>query len=123
MPSLFQLNTNVGEHWKAEDESRWEEIKKLIRIDLELDVELAKGLWALLEDYANIFVRNKGELGCCIIGEHMIDIQGVFCVQDFSKQVVLLGRNTSESIDPNTDASREDETYHLGIHLQGHIAN
>jgi len=74
MPSLFQLNTNVGGQQKAEDESRWEKIRKLIKLDLKLDVELAKGLWALLEDYADVFAWNKGELGCCIIGEHTIDI-------------------------------------------------
>jgi hypothetical protein len=74
MPSLFQLNTNVGGQWKVEDESMWEEIRKLIKVDLELDVELAMGLWALLENYVNIFAWNNGELGCCIIGERTIDI-------------------------------------------------
>jgi hypothetical protein len=55
MPSLFQLNTNVVGQHRAKNESRWEEIRKLIKVDLELDVELVKGLRALLEDYVNIF--------------------------------------------------------------------
>lgn len=74
MPSLFQLNTNVVGQHRVENESRWEEIRKLIKVDLKLDVELVKGLWALLEDYVNIFTWNKRVLGCCIIREHMIDI-------------------------------------------------
>jgi hypothetical protein len=74
MPSLFQLNTNVGGQQRANDESRLEEITKLIKVDLELDVELTKGLWAMLEDYAYFFAWNKGELCCCIIGEPTIDI-------------------------------------------------
>jgi hypothetical protein len=29
-----------------------------------------------LEDFKDVFVWHKGELGCCIIGEHAIDTQG-----------------------------------------------
>jgi hypothetical protein len=74
MPSLFQLNTNVVGQHRADNEFRWEEIRKLIKVALELDVELMKGLQVLLEDYVNIFAWNKGEPDCCIIGEHTIDI-------------------------------------------------
>jgi hypothetical protein len=70
---MFQFNTNVEEQWRIEDGSRWEEIKKLIKVDLKLDATLAKELWDLLENYANVFAWNKGELGCCVIGEHIID--------------------------------------------------
>jgi len=42
---------------------------------------------------------------------------------NFSEQVVILGRNRGELTNPNTSAYGEDETYHLGIHLQGHTAN
>ncbi len=78
MPSLFQLNINVGGQQREKDESKWEETRKPIKVDLELDVELIKGLWTLLEDYADVFAWNERELGCCMIGEHMIDIQGFF---------------------------------------------
>jgi len=78
---MFQFNTNVEEQWRIEDGSRWEEIKKLIKVDLKLDATLAKELWDLLENYANVFAWNKGELGSCVIGEHIIDTQGALHVK------------------------------------------
>ncbi len=33
-------------------------------------------LWATFEKYKDVFAWNKGELGCCTIGEHNIDTQG-----------------------------------------------
>ncbi len=33
-------------------------------------------LWGILERYQDVFAWNKGELGCCTIGEHSIDTQG-----------------------------------------------
>jgi hypothetical protein len=32
--------------------------------------------WRVLERYQDVFVWNKGELGCCIIGENFVDTQG-----------------------------------------------
>ncbi len=34
-----------------------------------------EGLWTLLEDFKDVFAWHKGELWCCIIGEHVIDTQ------------------------------------------------
>jgi hypothetical protein len=33
-------------------------------------------LWCILEQYQYVFAWNKGELGCCDVGEHQIDTQG-----------------------------------------------
>jgi hypothetical protein len=73
---MFQFDTNVEEEWRTKDGSRWEKIKKLIKVDLELDAALAKELWDLLENYADVFAWNKGELGCCVIREHIVDTHG-----------------------------------------------
>jgi len=68
------LGDNEGQRMNPSG-TKWEEIRKPIKVDVELNhVELVKGLWALLEDYADSFAWNKRELGCCIIGEHTIDI-------------------------------------------------
>jgi hypothetical protein len=41
-----------------------------------LDEEGQQQLWGILEWYQDVFAWNKGELGCCTIGEHCIDTQG-----------------------------------------------
>jgi len=41
-----------------------------------LEEEKRKELWRVLERYQNVFAWNKGELGCCTIGEHFVDTQG-----------------------------------------------
>jgi putative transposase len=41
-----------------------------------LEEEKRKQLWQVLERYQDIFAWNKGELGCCTIGEHFVDTQG-----------------------------------------------
>jgi hypothetical protein len=33
-------------------------------------------LWGVLERYRDVFAWNKGEFGCCTVGEHSIDTQG-----------------------------------------------
>ncbi len=33
-------------------------------------------LWHLLKCFQDVFSWNKGELGCCIIGEHAVDTKG-----------------------------------------------
>jgi hypothetical protein len=55
---------------------RWEEISQRIRIDHNLDEEKKQQLWEMLGNYQDVFAWNKGELGCCTIGEHSIDMQG-----------------------------------------------
>jgi hypothetical protein len=55
---------------------RSREIRQRIRIDTGLDDEGQQQLWGILERYQDVFAWNKGELGCCTIGEHCIDTQG-----------------------------------------------
>jgi hypothetical protein len=55
---------------------RWGEICKKIRIDPHLEKGMEQQLWSVLERYQDVFAWNKGELGCCTIGEHIIDTQG-----------------------------------------------
>jgi hypothetical protein len=57
-------------------EHRWKEICQRIRIDTELDDGGQQQIWGMLEQYQDVFAWNKGELGCCTIGEHCIDTQG-----------------------------------------------
>jgi hypothetical protein len=57
-------------------DNRWREICQQIRIDTSLDEEGQQQLWKILERYQDIFAWNKGELGCCTIGEHFVDMQG-----------------------------------------------
>ncbi len=57
------------------DEKR-DEIQSKIKFDPALNENKAEELWTLLEDFKDVFVWHKGELGCCTIGEHAIDTQG-----------------------------------------------
>jgi hypothetical protein len=61
---------------KRKMNTRWEEICQKIRVDHNLDEEKRQQLWKVLEHYQDVFVWNKGELGCCTIGEHFVDTQG-----------------------------------------------
>jgi hypothetical protein len=56
--------------------TRWKEICEQIRIDADLGEIGQQQLWGILERYQDVFAWNKGELGCCTIGEHSIDTQG-----------------------------------------------
>ncbi len=56
--------------------TRWEEISQKIRIDHNLGEEKKQQLWKMLDNYQDVFAWNKGELGCCTVGEHFIDTQG-----------------------------------------------
>jgi len=58
------------------EETRWGEICKKIQIDPHLEKGMEQQLWSVLERYQDVFAWNKGELGCCTIGEHIIDTQG-----------------------------------------------
>jgi hypothetical protein len=55
---------------------RWKEICQKIRVDLNLDEEKEQQLWKMLKCYQDVFIWNKGELGCCTIGVHAVDTQG-----------------------------------------------
>jgi hypothetical protein len=55
---------------------RWREICQRIRIDSSLDEAEQQQLWKILERYQDVFAWNKGELGCCTVGEHFVDTQG-----------------------------------------------
>jgi hypothetical protein len=57
-------------------DSRWKDICQKIRIDPGLDELKRPLLWKVLERYQDVFAWNKGELGCCTVGEHSIDTQG-----------------------------------------------
>ncbi len=57
-------------------DARWEDICQKLRIDQGLDELKRPLLWRLLERYQDVFAWNKGELGCCTVGEHSIDTQG-----------------------------------------------
>jgi len=59
-----------------EMDTRWREICQRIRIDTSLEEEKQQQLWKVLEQYQDVFAWNKGELGCCTIGEHFVDTQG-----------------------------------------------
>ncbi len=65
----------VGAKESSED-SRWRDICQKLRIDPGLDELKRPMLWKVLERYQDVFAWNKGELGCCTIGEHSIDTQG-----------------------------------------------
>jgi hypothetical protein len=56
--------------------TRWNEICQRIRIDSSLDEGEQQQLWKVLEQYQDVFAWNKGELGCCTVGEHFVDTQG-----------------------------------------------
>ncbi len=56
--------------------NRWREIYQQIKVDTGLDKEKQPQLWKVLERYQDVFAWNKGELGCCTIGEHFVDTQG-----------------------------------------------
>jgi predicted aspartyl protease len=65
-------NQTVGTKESSED-SRWRDICQKLQIDLGLD-ELKRPMsWKVLERYQDVFAWNKGELGCCTVGEHSID--------------------------------------------------
>jgi len=58
------------------EDTRWGEICQKIRIDQHLEKGMQRQLWSVLERYQDVFAWNKGELGCCTVGEHLIDTQG-----------------------------------------------
>jgi hypothetical protein len=57
-------------------DERWDEIRSKMKFDQSLSENQAEELWTLLENFKDVFVWHKGELGCCTIGEHAINTQG-----------------------------------------------
>jgi hypothetical protein len=57
-------------------DSRWKDICQKLRIDPGLDELKRPLMWKVLERYQDVFAWNKGELGCCMVGEHSINTQG-----------------------------------------------
>jgi hypothetical protein len=72
--SRYSLKGRLTDNFKTS--SRWGEICQKIRVDQNLSREKGQQLWGVLEQYQDVFAWNKGELGCCTIGEHSIDTQG-----------------------------------------------
>jgi hypothetical protein len=68
--------TRLGPESHEETGTRWREICQRIRIDGSLDEGRQQQLWKVLERYQDVFAWNKGELGCCTVGEHVEDTQG-----------------------------------------------
>jgi hypothetical protein len=66
----------LGSSSHEEMDTRWREICQRIRIDNSLDEGGQQQFWKILERYQDVFAWNKGELGCCTIGEHFVDTQG-----------------------------------------------
>ncbi len=59
------------------NEGRWEQIKKMIKVDPKFTLEKAKELWHILENYVDVFALNKRELECCLVEKHIIDTHGL----------------------------------------------
>ncbi len=57
-------------------DARWNDISQRIKVDSNLEKGRQQQLWAMLEQYQDVFAWNKGELGYCTVGEHVIDTQG-----------------------------------------------
>jgi len=70
----FKEQLELSNNRKAS--SRWGEICQKIRVDQNLDEEKGQQFWGVLERYQDVFAWNKGELGCCTVGEHSIDTHG-----------------------------------------------
>jgi hypothetical protein len=86
VPALLQIHQVSGNEAHSKQlalsldclkmSTRWEEISQKIWIDHNLGEEKKQQLWKVLGNYQDVFAWNKGELGCCTIGEHSIDTQG-----------------------------------------------
>jgi len=72
--SHTSLKERLVDNRKAD--SRWGEIFQKMRVDQDLNKKKGQQLWEVLERYQDVFAWNKGELGCCTIGEHSINTQG-----------------------------------------------
>ncbi len=85
VPTLLQVGTIGSSESEQSDATRLHpsshkngdvrlnEISRRIKIDSSLEKERQQQLWAILEQYQDVFAWNKGELGCCTVGEHVIE--------------------------------------------------
>jgi hypothetical protein len=74
--SEHPIDTRLHPSSHKNGNTRWNEISQRIKVDSNLEKERQQQLWAILEQYQDVFAWNKGELGCCTVGEHAIDTQG-----------------------------------------------
>jgi len=80
---MFQLKLIIDGQQQNNDafdvinEGKWENIKKMIKIDPELTSKKAKELWQVLENDVDVFALNKRELECYLVKEHAINTQGL----------------------------------------------
>lgn len=54
----------------------YEEIKSKINVYPTFDQKKGRQSWNLLDQFQYVFAWNKKELGCCSVGEHIVDTQG-----------------------------------------------
>jgi hypothetical protein len=73
-PSNDKVREHIADGLK--DDMRWKDICQKLRINQDLDELRRSLLWRLIGRYQDVFAWNKGELGCCTIGEHAINTQG-----------------------------------------------
>jgi hypothetical protein len=70
--SVFGGNTEQNEG-QPEFYKHWDDIKNKVKVDPKLNLQKFKDLWQMFEQFVNVFVWNKLELGCCSMGEYYID--------------------------------------------------
>jgi len=57
-----------------------------------MDMQKVFELWELLKGFHDVFAWNKGELGCYLIGEYSIDMQGFFPCQIIPNHLSKIGK-------------------------------
>ncbi len=83
MFGVFQLDIELGtlgekqpSQAPKQEKDMQVEMKSKIRVDPNIKFDKTKQLWELLEQFPNVFAWKKGKLGCCKMGEHIVDTQG-----------------------------------------------
>jgi hypothetical protein len=71
--NLVHLDHENMQHVVLFEDERWDEIQSRIKFDQTLSENQVEELWILFEDFNDVFIWYKGELGCCTKGEHAID--------------------------------------------------
>jgi hypothetical protein len=73
MLNPMHLNHENMQQGVPSRDEKWDEIQSNIKFDQAFGENQVEGLWTLLEDFEDVFVWHKRELGYCRIGEHAID--------------------------------------------------
>jgi len=82
LPSLFQLKVtsdkllSITIEPNVLEEERWNGIHNLVKVNLRLGQQEAHKLWNFLKEYVDVFIKHKGKLDCCMVGEHCIETHG-----------------------------------------------